>query len=194
MLLGVGLILVGVGLLLMHGVESATSWTDLLPGFLVAGVGIGLTNPAIASTALGVVPPARAGMASGINSTFRQVGIATGVAGLGAVFQSQIAASSPTLAPQAPPGSPRRRLGRPRGEPSRAPPEFPSDRDAANHAFVSRLQRDPADRRRRVASSAGCSASRWSGASDFVGAPAGRARRRARAALRRSAADPSAAR
>jgi hypothetical protein len=75
-LLGVGLLLVGVGLLLMHGVEVGDSWTGLLPGFLVAGVGIGLTNPAIASTALGVVPPARAGMASGINSTFRQVGIA----------------------------------------------------------------------------------------------------------------------
>jgi hypothetical protein len=30
-------------------------------------------------------------MASGINSTFRQVGIATGIAGLGAIFQSQIA-------------------------------------------------------------------------------------------------------
>jgi EmrB/QacA subfamily drug resistance transporter len=90
MLLGAGLILVGVGLLLMHGIAVGDSWTQLLPGFLVAGVGIGLTNPAIASTALGVVPPARAGMASGINSTFRQVGIATGVAGLGAVFQSRI--------------------------------------------------------------------------------------------------------
>src|SRR5439155_7125390 len=67
-LLGPGLILVGVGLVLMHGVAVGDSWTTLLPGFLVAGVGIGMTNPAIASTALGVVPPARAGMASGINS------------------------------------------------------------------------------------------------------------------------------
>src|SRR5581483_821436 len=49
MLLGGGLILVGVGLLLMHGIAVGDSWTTLLPGFLVAGVGIGLTNPAIAS-------------------------------------------------------------------------------------------------------------------------------------------------
>src|SRR5262249_35946990 len=82
-LLGAGLILVGLGLVLMHGVALGDSWTTLLPGFIVAGVGIGLANPAIASTALGVVAPARAGMASGINSTFRQIGIATGVAALG---------------------------------------------------------------------------------------------------------------
>jgi hypothetical protein len=86
----------------MHGIAVGDSWTVLLPGFLVIGVGIGMANPAIASTALGVVPPARAGMASGINSTFRQVGIATGVAGLGAVFQSRISSELATHLPQAP--------------------------------------------------------------------------------------------
>ncbi len=84
------------------GSRSATAGLDSCQGSLVAGVGIGLANPAIASTALGVVPPARAGMASGINSTFRQVGIATGVAGLGAVFQSRIASELATRLPQAP--------------------------------------------------------------------------------------------
>ena len=44
------------------------------------GIGAGLINVPLASTAVGVVPPERAGMASGINSTLRQVGIATGVA------------------------------------------------------------------------------------------------------------------
>ena len=101
-LLGGGLVVVGIGLLLMHGIAVGDSWTGLLPGFLVIGVGIGMTNPAIASTALGVVPPAHAGMASGINSTFRQVGIATGVAGLGAVFQSRISSELATHLPQAP--------------------------------------------------------------------------------------------
>jgi hypothetical protein len=52
----------------------------------VGGAGTGLINPPLASTAIGVVPPARAGMASGIDSTFRQVGIATGIAGLGSLF------------------------------------------------------------------------------------------------------------
>jgi hypothetical protein len=60
-------------------------------------------NPGIAQTAIGVVPPQKAGMASGINNTFRQVGIATGVAGLGAVFQSQVTSKLAELAPQAPP-------------------------------------------------------------------------------------------
>ena len=87
----------------MHGVELGDSWTTLLPGFLFAGAGIGMVNPGIAQTAIGVVPPPRAGMASGINSTFRQVGIATGVAALGAVFQSQVTSKLAELAPQAPP-------------------------------------------------------------------------------------------
>jgi EmrB/QacA subfamily drug resistance transporter len=89
-LMGLGLGLVGVGLLLMSGLDKDSGWTALLPGFLLAGAGIGLTNPAIASTAVGVVDPRRAGMASGVNSTFRQVGIATGIAGLGAIFQSAV--------------------------------------------------------------------------------------------------------
>jgi EmrB/QacA subfamily drug resistance transporter len=89
-LLGGGLVLVGIGLLLMRGLDAASDWTALLPGFLVAGVGIGTINPSIANSAIGVVVPARSGMASGISSTFRQVGIATGIAGLGAIFQSQV--------------------------------------------------------------------------------------------------------
>jgi hypothetical protein len=51
---------------------------------------VGLINPPLASAAIGVVPPERSGMASGANSTFRQVGIATGIAALGAVFQSDL--------------------------------------------------------------------------------------------------------
>jgi Major Facilitator Superfamily len=89
-LLGLGLVLVSAGLLLMHGLTVHSDWTALLAGFLVAGVGIGMVNPPLANTAVGVVPPQRSGMASGINTTFRQVGIATGIAGLGAVFQSSI--------------------------------------------------------------------------------------------------------
>ena len=46
----------------------------------------------LASGAVSVVQPQRSGMASGANNTFRQVGIATGIAVLGAVFQSQIVA------------------------------------------------------------------------------------------------------
>src|SRR5260370_17876102 len=57
---------------------------------MVAGGGAGMVNPPLASTAIGVVPPQRAGMASGISSTFRQVGIATGIALLGTLFSSKV--------------------------------------------------------------------------------------------------------
>jgi EmrB/QacA subfamily drug resistance transporter len=101
---GAGLGLVGVGLLLMGGLDPGSEWTALLAGFLIAGVGIGMTNPAIGSTAIGVVPAAKAGMGSGINNTFRQVGIATGIAGLGAVFQHGIETRLAELLPGAPGG------------------------------------------------------------------------------------------
>ncbi|WP_193613107.1 MFS transporter [Nocardioides lijunqiniae] len=86
-----GFALTGTGLLLMSGLEPDSSWTHLIPGLLVAGVGIGMINTPLASTAVGVVPVERSGMASGINSTFRQVGIATGIAALGSLFSHQVA-------------------------------------------------------------------------------------------------------
>ncbi|HVY97213.1 MAG TPA: MFS transporter [Solirubrobacterales bacterium] len=103
-LLGVGLTLVGIGLLLMHGLSADSEWTALLAGFVVAGIGIGTTNPGIGQAAIAVVPVHKSGMGSGINTTFRQVGIATGVAALGAVFQSQIDSKLGELLPHAPAG------------------------------------------------------------------------------------------
>src|SRR5271169_6547923 len=90
LLIGPGLIIIGVGLLLMRGLDAASAWTHLIPGMIVAGAGAGMVNPPLASTAVGVVPPQRAGMASGISSTFRQVGIATGIALLGTLFSSKV--------------------------------------------------------------------------------------------------------
>ena len=120
-LLGVGLATVGVGLLLMHGSTPTPSWTALLAGFLVAGIGIGITNPGIGQAAIAVVPVEKAGMGSGINTTFRQVGIATGVAGLGAVFQSQRRLEALRAAARTRPGPRRtrrlRRLARGGGRP-----------------------------------------------------------------------------
>jgi EmrB/QacA subfamily drug resistance transporter len=96
LLLGAGLLLVGGGLLAMRAVEPDSGWTVLIPGFVIAGAGVGLINPPLASAAIGVVHYSRSGMASGINSTFRQVGIATGIAGLGAVFAHQITHATTT--------------------------------------------------------------------------------------------------
>ena len=85
-----GLALVGLGLLLMHGVTTDSAWTTLLAGFCFAGAGVGMINPTLATAAVSVVAPERSGMASGINNTFRQVGIATGIAALGAIFHARI--------------------------------------------------------------------------------------------------------
>jgi EmrB/QacA subfamily drug resistance transporter len=94
-LIGGGLMIVGAGLVLMRGLSASSGWIELLPGFLVAGVGIGLVNAPLASTAVAVVDPRRSGMASGINNTFRQVGIATGTAAYGALFQHLLATRVP---------------------------------------------------------------------------------------------------
>jgi EmrB/QacA subfamily drug resistance transporter len=108
-LIGPGLLLVGIGLLLMAGITGTSSWTHMIPGFLVAGIGSGMVNPPLASTAVGVVSPERSGMASGVNTTFRQIGIATSIAGFGSIFTSSIRnhltsalASVPALAGKAP--------------------------------------------------------------------------------------------
>jgi EmrB/QacA subfamily drug resistance transporter len=85
-MLATGLLMAGAGLILMAGVERGDEWTGLLGGFMVAGAGIGLINPVIAHVAVSVVPPEQSGMASGINDTFRQVGIAVAIAAYGAVF------------------------------------------------------------------------------------------------------------
>jgi EmrB/QacA subfamily drug resistance transporter len=93
-LIAPGFFLTAIGLFLMRGIAASTDkseWTHLIPGLIVAGIGIGMINVPLASTAVGVVSPERSGMASGVNSTFRQVGIATGIAALGSIFSHQVA-------------------------------------------------------------------------------------------------------
>ena len=92
-LLAGGLVLVAVALVLMHGLSPSSHWTALLPGLIVAGIGIGLANPAIAAAALRAVDPSRTGMASGINNACRLTGVAVGVAALGAVLEDRITSS-----------------------------------------------------------------------------------------------------
>ena len=98
-LIGPGLLLTGVGLLVMTGLDGSSSWTHLIPGFIVAGIGSGIVNPPLASTAVGVVAPQQSGMASGVNTTFREIGIATGIAVYGSVFASLSARTWATPSP-----------------------------------------------------------------------------------------------
>jgi EmrB/QacA subfamily drug resistance transporter len=104
-MMSAGLVGVGVGLLLMSGVDAGAEWTTLLGGFLVAGASVGLLNPVVAHVAISVVPKERSGMAAGINNTFRQVGVAVGIAVWGAIFVgrgadrvTELTAGTPTAA------------------------------------------------------------------------------------------------
>jgi hypothetical protein len=93
LVLGGGIAITAIGILAWLAVGPDSGWTVLIPGMMLTGIGIGIANPAIARVGLGVVPPERSGMASGISNTFRIGGLATGVAALGALFQQRITGS-----------------------------------------------------------------------------------------------------
>lgn len=78
--------LVALGMWLLGGVESADSWTHFVPGMLIGGVGLGAITTVNQAAALTFAADEDAGMASATFGTLRQVGMAMGVAGLGAMF------------------------------------------------------------------------------------------------------------
>ena len=84
-MIGSGLALVAAGMLLMTLAGVGSSWTIILPGEIIALIGTGLFNPAISGVALGSLPQRHSGLAAGANDTFRQAGIAVGIAALGAL-------------------------------------------------------------------------------------------------------------
>jgi EmrB/QacA subfamily drug resistance transporter len=92
LLIGGGLALAGVGMALMAVLAQPDShWAVLLPGFVVAMVGTGMFNPAVSNVALSSAPAEQSGLAAGVNDTFRQAGIAVGVAALGALVPAEAA-------------------------------------------------------------------------------------------------------
>ncbi|HEV2634734.1 MAG TPA: MFS transporter [Actinocrinis sp.] len=88
--IGGGLLCVGGGTLLLMLVSTGSTWTALVPGLLLCGVGVGMVSPVLTSAVLGSVPYQRAGMASGALNTFRQLGYALGIAVLGTVFADRL--------------------------------------------------------------------------------------------------------
>jgi EmrB/QacA subfamily drug resistance transporter len=82
--------LMGAGSLLMLLCTLARGWLWLLPGMLLAGLGWGAINPASAHAALEAADQEQTGMASGFVNTARQVGIASGLGGLGAIFELEV--------------------------------------------------------------------------------------------------------
>jgi EmrB/QacA subfamily drug resistance transporter len=72
------------------GVATTTGvqYSDLVIGFVLAGIGMGLTFAPISTMALSSVTPEERGVASGANNTIRELGVAVGVAVLASVFTS----------------------------------------------------------------------------------------------------------
>ena len=92
--IGLGLALIGAGTLMLMIVHGDSSWPALVPGLLIAGVGVGMCTPVLTSAAMSAVPHQRAGMAGGALNTFRQLGYALGIAVLGTVFARQAVSTS----------------------------------------------------------------------------------------------------
>jgi len=90
-LVGLGLVLVAAGMAFMLTAGTDSSWIALEPGFLLASIGTGIINPTVSGMALGSVPPHMSGVAAGVHDTFRQAGIAVGVAAFGAMVPASAA-------------------------------------------------------------------------------------------------------
>ncbi|MFE6686231.1 MFS transporter [Streptomyces sp. NPDC057743] len=89
-LLALGQLLVAVGATLLASAPLGGDWTDYASGGLISGLGTGLINGEMSNVALSIVPASRSGMASGINSTMRIVGMTAGFGGVGAVLAAVV--------------------------------------------------------------------------------------------------------
>ncbi|PIK73870.1 MFS transporter, partial [Methylobacterium frigidaeris] len=98
-----GLFTIGLGFVLMRAATAAdpASWAALLPGCLLAGAGLGLTNTPVTNTATAAVPAERAGMASGMDMSARMISLAINIALMGVILVQGIRASLARLLPQA---------------------------------------------------------------------------------------------
>ena len=83
-----GLTFVAIALFFQSRVNLNTTYADLLPTFMLMGLGIGLTMSPMSTAAMNAVDTAKAGLASGVLSMSRMVGGTFGVAAVGALFQS----------------------------------------------------------------------------------------------------------
>ena len=91
-----GLALVGGGLVLFTQISPTGSYmTDLFPGFIILGIGLGFTFVPISIAALAGVTGRDAGLASGLINTSQQIGGALGLALLTTVATSHISKLAP---------------------------------------------------------------------------------------------------
>jgi hypothetical protein len=87
-------IIAAAGAWLARGVAAPEYLPDVLPAFLMAGLGLGFAAPALQIGALTGAAEREAGVASGMVETAREVGSAVGVAAVATVLASQGAGGS----------------------------------------------------------------------------------------------------
>jgi EmrB/QacA subfamily drug resistance transporter len=85
-----GLVITSLALYLFSRMDASTTYNDLLPAWILLGIGIGLTMSPMSTAAMNAVPVDKAGVASGTLQMFRMVGGTIGVAATGAIFQSRL--------------------------------------------------------------------------------------------------------
>lgn len=96
-LIGGGLLIVAASLFSFSRIAVDSSYLDLLPGFMLLGIGIAMTMSPMTSAAMNAVPVQKAGIASGVLSMFRMVGGSLGVAVTGAIFQGLVSSHLDSL-------------------------------------------------------------------------------------------------
>jgi EmrB/QacA subfamily drug resistance transporter len=87
-----GLVLWAGGLsIMLNSAHVNSNRGDLIPGLLVAGLGLGCTFAPLQTIAMRNIKPQVAGAASGFINTTRQLGAVIGSAAVGALLQTQLA-------------------------------------------------------------------------------------------------------
>ncbi|MGJ0639244.1 MFS transporter, partial [Xenorhabdus bovienii] len=83
-----GLFFISIGFILLHLIVRTeyASWITVLPGCLLAGVGLGLTNTPVTNTITNSLPPERVGMASGMEFSARMISLAVNIAIMGFIL------------------------------------------------------------------------------------------------------------
>src|SRR5437870_1119210 len=89
-----GMTTVAVCCLLLSTVTLHSTFWHMLPAFLLGGLGMSFVMTPMSAAAMGAAPVAKAGVASGVLNTFRQVGVALGIAIMGAIVADRAAAAA----------------------------------------------------------------------------------------------------
>jgi EmrB/QacA subfamily drug resistance transporter len=95
-----GMSVVAVCCLMLSTVNLTSSFWHMFPAFILGGLGMSFVMTPMSAAAMGAVSVDKAGVASGVLNTFRQVGVALGIGIMGAIITNR-AASHGGPAPEA---------------------------------------------------------------------------------------------